>query len=96
MKKILLIGLVLMLIFLTSVLLISSFGLIESFSQKSEFPYTHSHTKAICDEQNLCQDYEIFCENKDVIYIIPITGAVVQFGEDWQDLRSAEMRNGFC
>jgi len=58
--------------------------------------YTHSHTKAICDEQNLCQDYEIFCENKDVIYIIPITGTVVQFAEDWQDPRNPEIKKGFC
>ena len=45
--------------------------------------YTHSHTKAICDDQNLCQDYEIFCENNEIVKMNPITGAVVQFPEDW-------------
>jgi len=58
--------------------------------------YTHSHTKAICNEQNLCQDYEIFCENKDVMYMIPITGAVVQFSEDWEDPRDEEIRSNSC
>ncbi len=82
-----------MLIFLISVLLI---GPVQSNYLEIVPEYTHSHTKAICDEQNLCQDYEIFCENKDVIYIIPITGAVVQFAEDWQDPRDEEIRSGFC
>jgi hypothetical protein len=95
MKKILLIGLVLMLIFLTSVLLISSFGLIESFSQKSEFPYTHSHTKAICDENNYCEDYEIFCKDKKVVKMSP-TGAAVQYSSNWEDPRDEEIRSGSC
>lgn len=96
MKKILLIGFVLVLIFLTSVLLISSFGLIESFSQKSEFPYTHSYTKAICDKNNYCEDYEIFCKDKKIVKMNPITGAVIQFSEDWEDPRDEEIRNDFC
>ena len=92
MKKILLIGLVLMLILAGFLTIISS----SSGNYIRVLQYTHSHTKAICDEQNLCQDYEIFCENKDVIYIIPITGAVVQFAEDWQDPRNPEIKKGFC
>ena len=58
--------------------------------------YTHSHTKAICNEQNLCQDYEIFCENNEIVKMSPITGAVVQFAEDWQDPRDEEIRSGSC
>ncbi len=92
MKKILLIGLVLVLILAGFLTIISS-----SSGNYIRVPqYTHSHTKAICNEQNLCQDYEIFCENKDIIYIIPITGAVVQFAEDWEDPRNPEIKKGFC
>ncbi|GAH14959.1 unnamed protein product, partial [marine sediment metagenome] len=58
--------------------------------------YTHSHTKAVCDNQNLCQDYEIFCKNNEIVKMNPITGAVVQFPEDWQDPRNPEIKNGFC
>lgn len=93
MKKILLIGLVLMLIFLISVLLI---GPVQSNYLKIVPEYTHSHTKAICTEQNFCQDYEIFCKDKKVVKMNPITGAVIQFSEDWQDPRDEELRNGPC
>lgn len=58
--------------------------------------YTHSHTKAICDEQNLCQDYEIFCKNQEIIGMSPITGAVVQFPENWQDPRDDKIKNSLC
>ncbi len=58
--------------------------------------YTHSHTKALCNDQNLCQDYEIFCQNTDLIRMSPITGAIIQFDSDWQDPRSEEIREKFC
>ena len=96
MKKILFIGLVLVLIFLTSVLLISSFGSTESsLSQKSEFPYTHSYTKAICDKNNYCEDYEIFCKDKKVVKMNP-TGAAIQYSSNWEDPRDDEIRSGSC
>lgn len=96
MKRILFMGLVLVLIFLIAVLLNSSFGLAKSFlDQKSEFPYTHSHTKAICDGNNYCEDYEIFCKDKKVVKMTP-TGAVIQFSEDWEDPRDEEIRSNSC
>ena len=58
--------------------------------------YTHSHTKAICNDQNLCQDYEIFCKDKKIVKMNPITGAVIQFSEDWEDPRDEEIRSGSC
>jgi len=57
---------------------------------------TSSFTKAICDEGNFCQDYEIFCNKTEVIYMAPITGAVVQFSPQWKDPRSEEMISKFC
>lgn len=48
-------------------------------------------TKAICDEKNYCEDYEIVCKNKQVIGLNP-TGAAVQFSESWKDPRTNEER----
>lgn len=58
--------------------------------------YTSSHTKAICTENNFCQDYEIFCKDKKIVKMNPITGAVIQFSEDWEDPRDEEIRSGSC
>lgn len=58
--------------------------------------FTHSHTKAFCNENNLCQDYEIVCNNKQVVSISPITGAFVQFSDTWKDARDEEMKNKIC
>lgn len=54
-----------------------------------------SFTKAICNESNYCQDYEIVCENKSVKSMNPITGGV-QFPLDWQDPRGEEIADGLC
>ena len=58
--------------------------------------YTHSFTKALCTDTNFCQDYEIFCRNSEMISISPITGAVIQFSETWQDPRNQKQRNNLC
>ena len=58
--------------------------------------HAHSYTKAICNSENLCQDYEVFCKEKKVIRMNPITGAVVKFSESWKDPRDKEARNKFC
>ncbi len=67
----------------------------DALSEKN-LPYTHSHTKAICDSKNLCQDYEIFCKKEHVIEISPITGAAIQFPTSWKDPRTEETRSEFC
>ena len=45
----------------------------------------YSYTKAICNETNFCQDYEITCRNKEVVSVVPITGATIQQSENWQE-----------
>jgi len=45
------------------------------------------YTKAICDENNFCQDYEISCSNGEVVKMTPVTGAFIQHSPDWQDPR---------
>ena len=58
--------------------------------------HTSSFTKAICTEENFCQDYEVFCNKTEVIYMAPITGAVIQFSPSWEDPRNEEMINRMC
>ena len=55
----------------------------------------YSWTKAICNENNYCQDYEIVCNGKDVVRIVP-TGAVIQNSPNWKDPRDEETINKFC
>lgn len=65
-------------------------------SETDENPYTHSYTKAICNSENYCQDYEIFCKNRNIVSISPITGASIQLPRNWEDPRSAEVINKLC
>jgi len=79
-------------------LLISFVVLVVSqiFISQNYFPYDSSFTKAICDKENSCQDYKIFCKEKRAVSISPITGAVIQFSKDWEDPRSEEIISRFC
>jgi hypothetical protein len=52
-------------------------------------------TKAICDNKNYCEDYEILCKGKEVIKLTP-TGAAIQFPEDWKDPRHKEEIELLC
>ncbi len=70
--------------------------LLNFIKAKNEFSETHSYTTAICNETNYCQDNLVKCNEDQVISISPITGAAVQFSENWQDLRDEETRNSFC
>jgi len=92
MKKIVIFTLVFM-VSLIGISVISGFG---SENYIKIIKPTSSFTKAICTENNFCQDYEIFCKEKEVIRMSPITGAVVQFSPQWKDPRSEEMINRMC
>jgi len=86
-----------MLIITLVLILVMSFTIVSSKGNYVKIQaYTHSHTKAICNSENFCQDYEIFCKDQKVIRMNPITGAAVQFSVDWEDQRDEEMRNKFC
>lgn len=54
-----------------------------------------SWTKAICDSNNYCHDYEIKCNGDEIISLNP-TGNTIQFSEDWKDPRDKEIKNKFC
>lgn len=59
-------------------------------------PNSHAWTKAICNKDNFCQDYIIECDKETPTKLSPITGASVQFDNDWQDPRSLEQRERLC
>ncbi|MDP3987057.1 MAG: hypothetical protein Q8P81_02415 [Nanoarchaeota archaeon] len=59
------------------------------------FGYTYSRTKAVCNGDNYCGDYEIFCD-KNKFVNMRFTGAAVQFPPEWKDSRSDEIRNKIC
>lgn len=80
-----------------TLILILSFTIISFQGNYIKIPqYTYSYTKAICNSENFCQDYEIFCKNQEIIKMSPITGAAIQFPENWEDQRDEEMRSKFC
>jgi len=57
---------------------------------------SYIYTKAICNESNYCADHEITYENNEVVKIEPITGAVVQFSENWTDPRQENQKQELC
>lgn len=56
----------------------------------------YSYTKAICNETNFCQDYEIVCKGKETVNINILTGAAIQFSKDWEDPRDKETIEKLC
>ncbi|MBU2616263.1 MAG: hypothetical protein KKC19_04125 [Nanoarchaeota archaeon] len=94
MKKLIFLGVAIFLALAGFLTYINAESSIE-INQSNNFGYTHSYTKAICDENNFCGDYEIVC-NKDKFVSAKFTGAAVQFSQDWEDPRGYEIRNGIC
>jgi|APSaa5957512622_1039677.scaffolds.fasta_scaffold222871_1 hypothetical protein len=88
-----LIAILIILISTTSALTFNLFNNNLNFSQNS---YINSHTKAICDENNYCQDYHIFCKKESLIKMSPITGAAIQLPSTWQDERNQETIDKIC
>lgn len=82
-------------ILLILIITFSAFILSSNLSSSQRLPI-FSHTKAICNSTNFCQDYEIHCENNKMMKMSPITGAAVQFPLSWQDPRDELTRNTRC
>ena len=55
----------------------------------------YTYTKAVCDETNYCEDYEITCQDDKLVSMNP-TGAVIQFSNDWKDPRDEERIERIC
>jgi hypothetical protein len=55
----------------------------------------YTYTKAICTEDNFCQDNIITCEDNNLKEIAPITGATIQHSKNWKDPRGKQTDN-YC
>lgn len=86
--------LLVVLVFLIALVSFNISGFILSNST-SEYEYTNSWTKAICNETH-CQDYQIYCKEDKFVSQSPITGAVIVIPENWEDPRNETMRNRLC
>ena len=56
----------------------------------------YSFTKAICNETNYCQDYEIICEGSETIEVSLIENSGRQYPASWKDTRTDEQKNKQC
>jgi len=93
---------IIIILILTSIILISIllFILNQSITgnviQQASPKNITTYTKAICNSTNHCQDYILECNNKNLISKKPITGAAVQFPENWEDPRTQEKIKREC
>lgn len=76
-------------------LLLSIPAILLSKSYNSEPVIDHTLTKAICDSNNYCEDYNISCKNKNVISISP-TRYAIKFPMSWKDPRTPEDISNLC
>ncbi len=92
MKKIRLLIIGISAIIVMSLIAIAFFALIKEVEDYAGYTYT----KAICNESNYCQDYEITCKQGEMLSIKPIIGAKVQNPLSWRDPRSNESDKDLC
>ena len=69
--------------------------LISAKIDEKNYSNTYSFTKAVCDEKNYCEDYEIKCENGKLAKFSP-TGFTIQNSNDWTDPRTQEDVERLC
>ena len=74
----------------------SYFFLIQPNITGSAILDNYTFTKAICDENNFCQDYIIACDGNELTKRTPIQGAVIQHHKDWQDPRGEQSEINLC
>jgi len=79
------------LIFLSIVAIILITSLIFSRTEINSYSYT----KAICNETNYCEDYEINC-NEEKVTNMKFTGAAIQNSFNWEDPRDKEAIEKLC
>ena len=90
MKKLILI--LTALILLIGIILFLSFNLQKKETGEVISEY-YTHTKAICNVSNYCQDYKIVCDGNILLSIKPLIGATVQHPPEWQDSRNKTSNN---
>jgi len=82
-RKVLIIILMISILILFLILINYNTKIISYVTKDSEYSYT----KAICDENNYCKDYEIKCQGKKSISLTP-TAFTIQQDENWNDSRN--------
>ena len=87
--------LILILVLSASFLFSKNFSFMGNFVSASEISNSHLFTKAICNEENFCEDYFINCSGKNLLDM-KSTGYAVQFSSDWKDPRNSEDINRTC
>lgn len=90
-KAILMIAVIILLFFAIelSFILISLVSITGRITENNSL---YSYTKAICNEENFCEDYVISCNGKRAVLIAP-TGYNIKNPEYWKDPRPEEKRN---
>lgn len=78
------------------VILMFSFFMLQSQITGEVIKDYYSYTKAVCNESNFCQDYEIACRGNEMISQNSITGAIVQHSKNWIDPRDNETIEKLC
>ena len=63
--------------------------------ERKEAKELHGFTKAVCDDTNYCEDYEVNCEENQVKSFTP-TGMAIQNPASWQDPRTTEQIEEMC
>jgi competence protein ComGC len=87
--------LVVILILVTLFLLLSPLFLSKNKEDFNKTDY-YSYTKAICDSNNFCEDYEITCENNELVSLKPLFNAGLQFSNIWKDPRDLNSDENLC
>ena len=95
MKKVFIIIIAIFVLAILSFVLIS-LNLNPTITGETVTELEYSYTKAICNETNFCQDYEIVCKGNQTIEIKPITGATIQHSRNWKDSRTKEQIEKSC
>jgi len=85
------IAIIIIIVIVLSALIVQNLTISGKITDKAD---QYTYTKAICNSTS-CQDHIITCTDKERLSITP-TGAVIDFGDDWEDPRSTEQINKEC
>lgn len=98
MKKAAIILIIIIIIVITIIfsILFLNPNLTGSAIENQENENTYTYTKAICNNTHFCQDNEISCKGEEIVSVSPISGAAVQFDQDWEDPRDEEVIKKVC
>lgn len=95
MKKTTIIVLIIIFLALIGILIFSIFNLFQITGEVVKEVNNYSFTKAVCNNSNYCEDYEVVCEGKDLVSFTP-TGMAIQLPGGWEDPRDKDSIERLC